>query len=142
REAAYNMVKAIGWQVNFVLIDYTKEWVGGGKGVRYGNMSPDSIVFGPLEGRTDIDEYLFGWYGGKSTTNLSHLKDDTLDAMIDKARTIVNENDRVKAYIDTQRYMAKQMFSVAGNPNGLTYVLVQPRVRNYLYVDAHSVGER
>ena len=141
REAVYNMLQALGWPISLVPIDYNKDWVGGGKGVRYGNMSTDSIVFGPLEGRTEIDEYIYGWYGGKSTTNLSHLKDDTLDSMIDQARKTVNENDRAKAYVDTQKYMAKQMFSVAGNPNGLTYYLVQPRVRNYLYADAHSTGE-
>ena len=142
REAVYNMLQALGWQITLVTIDYNKDWVGGGKGVRYGgNMPPDSFVFAGLEGRTDIDEYLFGWYDSKSTTNLSHLKDDTLDAMIDKARKTVNEADRVKAYIDTQKYMAQQMFSVAGNPNGLQYNLLQPRVHNYLYVDAHSTGE-
>jgi len=141
REAVYNMLKALPWQINLVLIDYNRDWVGGGKGVRYGIPSPDTFVYGPLEGRTDVDEYIFGWYGGKSTTNLSHLKDDKLDAMIDTARKTVNEADRVKAYIDTQKYMAQQMFSVAGNAGGLQYVLVGPRVHNYLYVDAHSTGE-
>ena len=66
REAVFNMLQPLGWQISMVLIDYNKDWVGGGKGVRYGNMSNDTIVYGPLEGRTDIDEYIFGWYGGKA----------------------------------------------------------------------------
>jgi peptide/nickel transport system substrate-binding protein len=140
REAIYNMLQALGWQISLTTIDYNKDWVGGGKGVRYGNMSPDSFVFAGLEGRSEIDEYIYGWYDSKSSTNLSHLKDDALDAMIDHARTIVNEDARVKAYIDTQLYMARQMFSVAGNPNGLSYLLVAPRVQNYLNVSAHSGG--
>ena len=142
REAVYNFLKALPWQVNFVPIDYNKDWVGGGKGVRYGNFpSPnDSIVWGPLEGRSDVDEYVFGWYDGKSSTNLSHLKDEKLDAMIDKARAIVNDDDRAKAYIDLQKYMADQMFSVAGNPNGLSYYLINPRVRNMTIGDTYGIG--
>ncbi len=140
REAIYNMLQALGWQISLTTIDYNKDWVGGGKGVRYGNMSPDSFVFAGLEGRAEVDEYIYGWYDSKSSTNLSHLSDPTLDSMIDHARTIVNEDARVNAYIDVQRYIAKQVFSVAGNPNGLSYVLVAPRVQNYLNVSTHSGG--
>jgi peptide/nickel transport system substrate-binding protein len=140
REAIYNMLQPLGWQISLVTIDYNKDWVGGGKGVRYGNMSPDSFVFGGLEGRSEIDEYIYGWYDSKSSTNLSHLKDDALDSMIDHARTIVSEDARVKAYVDVQQYIAKQMFSVAGNPNGLSYLMLAPRVQNYLNVSSHSGG--
>jgi len=142
REMVYNFLKALPWQVNLVLIDYNKDWVGGGKGVRYGNFpSPnDSFVWGPLEGRQDVDEYVFGWYGGDSSTNLSHLKDDKLDSMIAKARAIVNDDDRAKAYVDLQKYMADQMFSVAGNPNGLSYHMIRPRVRNWTLGDNYGVG--
>ena len=37
REMVYNFLKVLPWQTNLVLIDYTKDWVGGGKGVRYGS---------------------------------------------------------------------------------------------------------
>jgi ABC-type transport system substrate-binding protein len=141
REAVFNMLSALPWQISMVLIDYNKDWVGGGKGVRYGIPAPDTIVYGPLEGRTDVDEYIYGWYAGSSSTNMSHLNDAALNSMISDARKIVSESDRAKAYIEIQKYMAKQLFSVAGNPNGLAYYMVKPAVRNYVWVDAHSVGE-
>jgi len=142
REMVYNFMKALPWQVTLSTIDYNKDWVGGGKGIRYGNFpSPnDSIVWAGLEGRQDVDEYIFGWYGGDSSTNLSHLKDAKLDADIAQARSIVNDDDRAKAYVDMQKYMADQMFSVAGNPNGLTYHMIRPRVRNFTYGDNYGFG--
>jgi peptide/nickel transport system substrate-binding protein len=142
REMVYSFLKAGQWQPSLVTIDYNKDWVGGGKGVRYGTFpSPnDSMVWAGLEGRQDVDEYVFGWYGGASSTNLSHLKDEKLDSMLEKARAIVNDDDRAKAYVDLQKYMADQMFSVAGNPNGLTYYLIRPRVRNWTYGDNYGIG--
>jgi ABC-type transport system substrate-binding protein len=142
REMVYNMLQSGQWKVTLSTIDYNKDWVGGGKGVRYGNFpSPnDSFVWAGLEGRQDVDEYIFGWYGGESSTNLSHLKDDKLDSLISKARSIVNDDDRAKAYVDIQIYMADQMFSIAGNPNGLTYDMIKPRVRNFTYGDNYGVG--
>jgi peptide/nickel transport system substrate-binding protein len=142
REMVFNFLKALPWQITLSTIDYNKDWVGGGKGVRYGTFpSPnDSMVWAGLEGRQDVDEYIFGWYGSQSSTNLSHLKDDKLDGMIAQARTIVNEDERAKAYVDLQKYMADQMFSVAGNPNGLTYYMIRPRVRNWTYGDNYGNG--
>lgn len=142
REMVYNMLQSGQWKVTLATIDYNKDWVGGGKGVRYGNFpSPnDSFVWAGLEGRQDVDEYIFGWYGGDSSTNLSHLKDDKLDSMISKARAIVNDDERAKAYVDMQIYMADQMFSIAGNPNGLTYDMIRPKVRNFTYGDNYGIG--
>ncbi|GEM_PF-975185 len=140
RETVYNMLQALPWKINLVLIDYNKDWVGGGKGVRYGSFDVNSIVFAGLEGRNDVDEYIFSWYDSQSTANVEHLKDDMLDSMISKGRTILNEDERVKAYLGIQRYMAGQLFSVAGNPNGLAYTMVAPRVRNYLIGDTYGVG--
>ena len=49
------------------------------------------MVMTGLEGRTDVDEYLYGWWHSKSNASISRLKDATLDAMIDKARTTLDE---------------------------------------------------
>ena len=134
------MLSQAGLKVSAVAVDYTKDYIGGGKGIRYGNYDKNTIVFTGLSNFTDIDEYLFGWYHSKSSTNLSHLNDPKLDGMIDKARTIINEDERTKAYIDTQKYMADQMFSVAGNPGGLSYSVIRPRVRNWTSGDTYGVG--
>ena len=64
--------------------------------------------------------------------HIGGVKDEALDAMILKGRGLVNEDERLKQYLDIQRYIAAQMYSVAGNPNGLTYMMIGQRVRNFL----------
>jgi hypothetical protein len=39
-----------------------------------------------------------------------------------------------------QKYIAEQMYGVAGMPNALIYQMVQPRVRNYLIGDGAGLG--
>lgn len=140
REATYNMLQALPWKINLVLLDSQKEWINGGKGVRYGNFAPDSAVWAGLEGHTDIDEYIYTWYGSQSVANIGHLHDETLDQMLLKGRSLVDEDERLKQYIELQKYMAAQFFSVAGNPNGLRFTLVAQRVRNYLVEDLYGIG--
>ncbi len=142
REMVSNFLTQGQWKSNLVLIDYTKDWVAGGKGVRYGFFpSPnDSMVFAGLEGRQDIDQYVFDWYDGASSANCEHLKDDKLDSMISKARTIIDDDQRAKAYIDLQTYMADSVFSVAGQPNGLSYTMIAKRVVNYTAGDSYGAG--
>jgi peptide/nickel transport system substrate-binding protein len=142
REMVANFLTLGPWKTNLVLIDYTKDWVNGGRGVRYGYFpSPnDSMVFAGLEGRQDVDQYVFDWYDSQSSLNCEHLHDDKLDSMIAKARTIVDDDQRAKAYIDLQTYMADQMFSVAGQPNGLSYTMIAKRVVNYTAGDSYGAG--
>lgn len=132
-ETVANMLSALPWKLTLVFIDYNKDWVGGGKGVRYGNFPSDSLVLTGVEGRTDVDEYLYGWWHSKSKSSISRLQDPTLDAMIDRARTLLNEDERAKASVEIQKYMADKVYSGAGNPSGYVYTAVQARVRNYTY---------
>jgi ABC-type transport system substrate-binding protein len=60
--------------------------------------------------------------------------------MIEKARAILNEDERVAAYLEIQKYLADQVYCVTGNPNGLTNTFVQPRLRNYTLGDAYGTG--
>lgn len=139
-ETVANMLSALPWKLTLVFIDYNKDWVGGGKGVRYGNFPSDSLVITGVEGRTDVDEYLYGWWHSKSTSSISRLQDPTLDAMIDRARTLLNEDERARASIEIQKYMADKVYSGAGNPSGYVYTVVQARVRNYTTGDEYGVG--
>ena len=140
-ELVYNMLKALPWKnLNFVRIDYNKDWIGGGKGKIYGNYPVDEVPWWGLMSRADVDEYIYGYWHSKSTTNLGKLNDPRMDGMIDKARAIVDEEERRKAYLEIQRYLAAQMYSVAGMPNGLTYTMVNPRVRNYTLGDGSGLG--
>jgi peptide/nickel transport system substrate-binding protein len=139
-ETFANMFASLPWKISLVYIDYNKDWVAGGKGARYGNYPVDSMVFTGLEGRTDIDEYIYGWWHSKSTASISRLKDPQLDSMIDKGRTQLNENDRVRAYIDIQKYMADKTYTASGNPSGYNPTMVHPSLRNYTVGDNYGQG--
>lgn len=140
-ELVVNMLNKLPWKVQIVNIDYNKDFMAGGKGVRYGNNIPsDGMVWWGLEGRSDPDEYLYGFWHSQSTTSTSKLNDPKLDGMLDKARATRDEAARVKAYIDLQKYIAEQVYSSAGNPSGLSYTLVQPWARNYTTGDSYGAG--
>src|SRR6266567_2058947 len=112
-ETVFSMLGQLPWKISFVPIDYTKDWTAGGKGVAFGNFPSDQIV----------------WWG------LAGLNDPAYDALVDKTRSTVNEDDRVKATLDAQKYLASKVYGVAGNPNGLVYTMFQPRVRNWTLGD-------
>jgi peptide/nickel transport system substrate-binding protein len=130
-QAVANMLNQAGIKVTLSAVDYQKDFIGGGKGIRYGNYPTDTIVSSGIAVYEDVDTFIYNYYDSKATSGLSHLNDPSLDAMIAKARTVVNEDERVKAYMDIQRYIAAQMYTVAGLPQGNVYIFVAPRVRNY-----------
>jgi peptide/nickel transport system substrate-binding protein len=139
-EVAFNMLGALPWKISYLKVDYNKDWINGGKGYGYGFLPPEMMAWWGLSTRTDIDEYIYGFWHSKSTGNISKLNDPTVDSMIEKARTIVNDDDRLAAYKDIQRYLLAQNYSLTGNPNGIQYQMVQPRVRNFTVGDPHGVG--
>jgi hypothetical protein len=61
-----------------------------------------------------------------------------LDEMIDKQRTLLNEDERVKAVLDIQRRIADQMY-VPSTVGTYRWELVQPRVRNYSFSDTSGL---
>jgi peptide/nickel transport system substrate-binding protein len=133
-ETIANMLNSAGIKTTPVMHDYTKDYVAGGKGSRQGYFDKDMVVLAGAAPNTDADEFIFNHFDSRSTSNAERLNDPTLDAMIDKQRTIVNEDDRLKAILEIQRYLADKMYVV---PTVGTYrwLLVQPRVRNYQYSD-------
>jgi ABC-type transport system substrate-binding protein len=88
----------------------------------------------------DVDTFIYNYYHSNATSGLSHLSDADLDAQITKARALVNDADRVKAYIDIQKYLAEKMYTVAGLPQGNVYVVAQPRVQNFQESLAFGAG--
>jgi peptide/nickel transport system substrate-binding protein len=129
-EAINSMLNGVGIKTALVAIDYNKDWLAGGKGARYGNFPSDMITFGGIEGANDVDDYMFNYFGSTSTSNEEHLKDPDLDAMIAKARTVIDDDARVKAYLDIQKYIADKMYTVAGLPQPRIHVFYAPRVQN------------
>jgi peptide/nickel transport system substrate-binding protein len=138
REATAAMVGKLPWKVSLVLADSAREWINGGKGIRYGNFDPTACVWAGLEGHGDVDEYIFAWYDSQSAADIGSLKDEYLDAAIIKGRSILDDQQRLQHYLDLQKYMAAQFFSVAGNPNGLSYTMASARIRNYSVADAYG----
>jgi peptide/nickel transport system substrate-binding protein len=132
RETTYSMLQELPWRIDLVLLDNIREWMNGGKGARWGNYAPDSAIWAGFDGFTDIDDYVYSWYGSQSPGNIGRVRDDALDAMILKGRSTVDPEERLKQYLDIQKHLAAQMYSVSGNPNGLSYAMIGPRVRNYV----------
>jgi peptide/nickel transport system substrate-binding protein len=139
-QAIFSMLQPLGWDLSYVEIDYTREWVGGGKGVRYGNFPSTSMIATGIEGSSGYDGYLYNWWDSKSSSGISGLNDPKFDAAIDKARTLTDETERLKAYTDLQQYLAANMISVTGMPNGVVTTLLQPSIHGYSPGDAATVS--
>jgi peptide/nickel transport system substrate-binding protein len=133
-QAIYNMLQQFSWQISLVHIDYSRDFVGGGKGWRYGSLPKDTILSDGMSTYSDPDQFLYGYYDSKSTASIGRVNDPKLDAMIAHARTIADEETRRKAYLDVQKLIADQMYEVAGLPSSYTYQLNQPWLRNVDYV--------
>ena len=138
-EMIVNMLNQLPWKVTLVPIDYNKDYIGGGKGASYGFYPVDSLLFLGVGGQ-DVDETIFSAWNSKSQSNRSRINDPQIDAMIDKARTIVDDGEATKAYLEIQKYHASKVYTVSGNPSGVNYSLVAARVRNYTVGDNYGVG--
>jgi peptide/nickel transport system substrate-binding protein len=137
-ETIANMLNTAGLKVSLTQVDYQKDYIGGGKGIRYGNYPSDEIILAGVSLLTDPDEYIFNYYDSAGTLGLSRLKDPDLDASIGKARAILNEDQRVKAYLDIQKYLASKMYTVMGMRNPLAHSAIQPRVQNYQFGTSYA----
>jgi peptide/nickel transport system substrate-binding protein len=130
-QAIYNMLKSLSWQINLVQADYAKDWLGSGKGVRYGALAKDTMAFSSTDGLTTVDDFLYGYFYSNSPTNIVRVKDTTLDGMLDKGRGIVNDDDRLKAYSDIQKYLVDKQYELSAIPAGNNTNLVWPWVHGY-----------
>jgi peptide/nickel transport system substrate-binding protein len=139
-QAIYSMLKTLPWDLSYVEIDYTREWVGGGKGIRYGAFPNTSMVCTGIEGSSGYDGYLYNWWDSHSSSGISGLNDSKFDSMIDRARSLTNEADRLKAYLDIQQYLAANMISVTGMPNGIQTTFSHASQLNYTVGEAGIGG--
>jgi len=135
-----NMLQQAGFKVTPFAGDYQRDYLGGGKGVRYGNYDKDWIIYTGLSGYDSADEFLFNYFSSKATAALAHLNDPDFDSMQSKARALLDENARTKAYLDIQRYLADKMYAIAGLPQGYVYVMAQPRLQNYQQSSGYGFG--
>jgi peptide/nickel transport system substrate-binding protein len=130
-EAMRNMMVAAGFKLSTVVVNYQKDYIDSGKGIRQGfGWGKDWIVFAGQQPFTEPDEMIYNYWHSKSTQNEEQLKDPTMDAMIDKERTLVNEDERLKAVHDIQSYIAKKVL-ILNSGTGKTNQFIQPRVQNF-----------
>ena len=128
--ALLSMLTAAGLKFTSLVVDYQKDYIDSGHGMRQGYFNKDTVIYGGQQSFTEVDETPFSYFHSKSTQNEQMLKDPELDAIIDKERTQLKEDDRVKAALDIQRYMAKKVNSLnGGGPTAFQFV--QPWVQNY-----------
>jgi peptide/nickel transport system substrate-binding protein len=139
-DAVADQLRQGGLKITAVQQDYAKDYVDSGKGSRQGYFPNDFLVFAGAAPATDADEQIYNHFDSRSTSNAERLKDAKLDAMIDKERTIVNEDERLKALLDIQKYLADQMYVV---PTVSTYQwrMIQSRVKNYQFADAGDLNK-
>jgi ABC-type transport system substrate-binding protein len=135
-----NMLQQAGFKVTAFAGDYQRDYLGGGKGVRYGNYDKDWIIYTGLSSYDDPDEFLFNYFSSKATSGLSRLNDPDFDSRLSKARATLNEAQRTKAYIDVQSYVADKMYAIAGLPQGFVYSMVNPRVQNFQLSGSYGIG--
>jgi len=126
-----NMMASAGFKITAVELDYQKDYIGGGKGIRYGNFDKDWIIWTGLSQYDETDEYMFNYFDSKTTAGLTRLSDPALDTMISKARATVNNDARTKAYVDVQKYIADKNYCLSGFPSPHVYTMLLPRVQNY-----------
>jgi peptide/nickel transport system substrate-binding protein len=139
-EAVNNMFNQVGIKSTLRQIDYTKEYLNSGKGEAYGFFPKDHVVVSGLRaGSTgDPDGRIFDYYHSRSQVGAEHLKDPTLDGMIDRERAIVNQDERYKACIDIQQYIADKMYMVGFMPGPNVHEAVQPWIKNLYPTGAGS----
>ncbi len=123
---------SVGIKSSIVNGDFNKDFIDAGKGWRQGYFDKDMVMFAGQAAYTEADDWLYSYFHSKSTSNQEHISDPKLDAMIDKERTLVNDDERLKAVQDIQKYLADQMY-VAANTDPYAYVATQARVQNYCY---------
>jgi ABC-type transport system substrate-binding protein len=138
-ETVNSMLNSAGIKSTLVQQDYNKDFVDAGKGSRQGYFDRDTMIYASTAGLTDPDELLFSYFNSDSTSNQEHLKDPALDAMLAKERMLVNTDDRLKAVLDIEKYIAKQVYCVP-TVGSYRFVAVLPRVQNYQYSNSLGVA--
>ncbi len=131
-ETVGSMLQAVGLKVRLVQLDYQKDFLNSGKGVSYGNYPADALVVPNVGAYTNAEDWLLSNFTPGSVRNKSQVTDQTLISMIRKMSAIVNDEERLKAAADIERYLAGQLYYI---PTVYPYqsTLVQPRVQNFQY---------
>ena len=128
------MLNAAGFKTELVAVDYRTEFINVGKGILYGHYDSDTLVLCIwMIGTSTAEDAFFGSLLPGGTANHMAVDDPTLAAMVKKMVATLDENERLKAVQEIQRYIAEKMYYISSIPTGDVYTLVGPRVQNYTY---------
>ncbi len=136
-EAIASMLKDAGFKPQIVPQDYLREYIAPGTGTYFGNF--EGVFYGLSTEFGDPHDYLYNMNHSKSTRNHAGVNDPELDAMIDKEGAMMNEEERVKAVKDIQRYMATKMYYSPG-AIGPDFLGVREWVKNYQRNNSFGAG--
>ncbi len=142
-QTAFSMLKQLPWgNFSYVTVDYNREWINGGKGFGYagGGIPVDSMGWWGWAGRPTVDEYLSSYIAASGSVNMEHLDDPQIQKLLDKARSTLNDDERVNAYKDVQRYIASKVYFLMGCVNGPGTTFVAPHAQNYRFGDTTAPG--
>ncbi|HTE85546.1 MAG TPA: ABC transporter substrate-binding protein, partial [Dehalococcoidia bacterium] len=145
--AAYNklaetlngMLNQGGIRSSLITQDYNTQYIGGGHGSRQGYFDKDILILAGVGAITDADAALFDNFSSKSTSNGDHLSDPALDAMLDKERVAVKEDDRLKIVQDIERYIADKVYVIPTLGTN-AWLFLNPRGQNYQYSAGQGTG--
>jgi ABC-type transport system substrate-binding protein len=121
------MMNEAGIRTQIVAQDYAQYIAPGGT---FTGGFDDGMVFALQTSWTDGHDYLFNTLHSASERNHAGVKDSEMDQLIDRAASVLDERDRVRAVHDLQRMHAKRMYYVPGCI-GPDYAVTQPWVKNY-----------
>jgi peptide/nickel transport system substrate-binding protein len=138
-EAVASMVAQGGIKASLFTQDYNTQYINGGKGSRDGHFEKDAMILAGIGPTADADSMMFDNFSSKSTSNGDLLSDPALDAMIDKERTIVNSDARLKAIQDIYHYIGDHVFTIP-TPGANGNLLINSRVQNYQYGTNNAAG--
>jgi peptide/nickel transport system substrate-binding protein len=138
-ETLSSMLNAAGVKSSLVAVDYNTEYIAGGKGYRAGNFPKDTLILGAVSGGyTVIDEIIFAYYHSRSSKRFNQLSDPNVDGMIESARSMLDQSQRLNAYQNIQRYLIEKSYYITGWPWQPAWTLIQPRIRNYSHATSYA----
>lgn len=135
-----SMLSSAGFKITIVPVDFNKDFQNNGKGIRYGFYATDTIVSANEAPYEQVDPFISNYFSSTVPNTLTGLHDPDLDAQLAKARTLVNEDEQVKAYLDIQKYLADKMYTVTGFPAQYGHDFVQPWLQNYQETASYAFG--
>lgn len=127
-ESVAGMLREVGIVPTIVVQDYSREYIAPG-GTFTGGFD-SGMVFALQTAWTDAHDYLFNTLHSASERNHAGVRDAELNQLIDRAATILDEDERVKAVHELQRVHAKKMYYVPGCI-GPDHAVTQPWVKNF-----------